>query len=163
MQLKYLSVAALAAAASAQTMNLTSALMSNPDLSNLTAFVSAYPQLLSSLSMAKNITILAPSNEAFSSLLSSSAGAAIKANDTTAIQSLLSYHVLNGTYMAAMFNSTPMFIHTMLSNPTYANVTGGQVVEAVTVGKNVSFFSGLLMNATVTKAVSQSYRSSNLR
>ena len=163
MQLKYFSVAALAAAASAQTMNLTSALMSNPDLSNLTAFISAYPQLVNSLSMAKNITLLAPSNEAFTKLLSSSAGAAIMANDTTAIQSLLSYHVLNGTYMAAMFNSTPLFIHTMLANPTYSNVTGGQVVEGVMAGKNVSFFSGLLMNATVTKAVSGTFHLSILR
>ena len=153
MQFKLLSVAALAATASAQTMNLTATLMNNSMLSNLTSYVSLFPSVLSSLESATNITILAPSNAAFSMLLNSSAGMAL-ANNTAAIQAILTYHVLNGTYYASNITSNATFVPTMLTNPTYANVTGGQRVEAITEGMNVTFFSGLLQNATVMQAVS---------
>ena len=153
MQFKLLSLAAMAAAVSAQTMNLTGALTSNPDLSNLTTFVNLYPQLATALGAAKNVTILAPSNAAFAKFMNSSAGSAIAANDTAAIQALLMYHVLNGTYPASAVSSNASFIPTMLNNMKYSNVTGGQRVEAIKVGQNVTFFSGLLQNSTVTKAV----------
>ena len=153
MQFKYLSLAALAAGASAQTMNLTATLMSNADLTNLTSYVSLFPDLLTTLSMATNITILAPSNEAFAAFLNSSAGMAVTLNDTAAIQAILSYHVLNGTYPASSIMSTPAFIPTLLNNPSYSNVTGGQVVEAVTQGSSVEIYSGLLANSTVTTPV----------
>ncbi|KAI9870631.1 MAG: hypothetical protein M1830_004025 [Pleopsidium flavum] len=152
MQFKHLSLAALAATASAQNMNLTSVLTSNPDLSNLTSYVSLYPQMLMQLSNATNITILAPSNEAFNKFMNSSMGAAVKANDTALIQSVLMYHVLNGTHNSSSIMNTTSFIPTMLNNPMFANVTGGQRVEALMTGKNVTFFSGLLANSTVTKA-----------
>ena len=157
MQFKLLSFAALAAVVSAQqTPNLTAALTSTPDLSNLTSFVQLFPSLAAQLGQAKNITILAPSNAAFSKFMNSSEGAAIAANDTDAIQALLTYHVLNGTYPASMVTSNGSFIPTMLNKMKYTNVTGGQRVEAIKVGQNVGFFSGLLQNSTVTKAVSPS-------
>lgn len=156
MQYKLLSLAALAAAASAQTMNLTTALAGNPNLTNLTAFSSFFP---SSLAMAQNITVLAPSDQAFAKFLNSSAGSVVKANDTAAIQAILSYHILNGSYQASMFTSNAMFVPTSLNNMAYTNVTGGQRVEAVMVGRNVSIFSGLLQNSTVTQAVRSSPRS----
>lgn len=154
MQYKLLSFAALAATASAQQMmSLNQTLSLTPDLSNLTSYLSLLPQVQSMLGSASNITILAPSNEAFSAYMNSSAGAALATNDTMAIQALLTYHVLNGTYPASMIKSMPAFVPTMLNNPMYTNVTGGQVVEAVSMRGNVSFFSGLLMNSTVAKAV----------
>ena len=159
MQFKLLSLAALAATGSAQMMNLTATLMNQTDLSNLTTYVSLFPQLLQSLSMATNITILAPSNEAFAAFMNSSAGAAIAANDTAAIEAVLSYHVLDGTYDASMITSNATFIPTMLTNMSYANVTGGQRVEAIMAGTSVDFFSGLLQNSTVTTAVSIAFPS----
>ena len=153
MQCKLFSLVAFAATASAQTMNLTAAIAGNPNLTNLTSFASFFP---SSLATAQNITVLAPSDQAFAKFLNSSAGSAVAANDTAAIQAVLTYHVLNGSYPASMFTSTPVFVPSMLSNPAYSNVTGGQRVEAVMVGQNVSVFSGLLQNSTVTQAVSGS-------
>ncbi|MCJ1259640.1 hypothetical protein MMC24_007479 [Lignoscripta atroalba] len=152
MQFKYLSLAALAATASAQSMNLTGTLMATPELSNLTTYVSLFPELLSSLSSATNVTILAPSNDAFAKFMNSSAGSVIAANDTAAIQAVLSYHVLMGTYPSSAVMTTPAFIPTMLSNMAFSNVTGGQVVEAIMMGENVMFYSGLLQNSTVTTA-----------
>lgn len=153
MQSKLFSLVALAAAVSGQS--LTSVLANNTELSQLNSVVGSLPQIASTLGSAQNITILAPSNAAFARLLNSSAGAAVAANDTSAIQALLMYHVLNGTYNASAVSSTAAFIPTMLSDSTYSNVTGGQVVQAVTQGENVVFFSGLLQNSTVTQAVSR--------
>ena len=149
----YIALAALAAAASAQSMNLTAALAATPELSNLTSYVSLFPDLLSSLAAAQNITILAPSNEAFAKFLSSPAGAVINSNDSRSIQAVLEYHLLNGTYPASAITDTPSFVPTLLTDSSYSNVTGGQVVEAVRQGDSVVFYSGLLNNSTVTTAV----------
>ena len=61
---------ASAATASAQTMNLTAALQNQTSLSNLTTYLGAFPQFVSQLSGQQNITLLAPSNEAFTKLKS---------------------------------------------------------------------------------------------
>jgi uncharacterized surface protein with fasciclin (FAS1) repeats len=152
MQFKYLSIAAFMGVAAAQQQNLTAALSSSPQLSNLTTFVSQFPQLLQSLSQASNITILAPSNDAFSEFLSSDAGGML-ASDPGLLQAVLQYHVLNGSYPSSAITNTTAFVPTLLTNASYANVTGGQRVAAALVDGNVTFFSGLLANSTVTQAV----------
>ncbi|KAI9882225.1 MAG: hypothetical protein M1823_006027 [Watsoniomyces obsoletus] len=154
MQFKTLSLTALlSAAATAQNMNLTALLTGAPELSNLTTYVSMFPQLLTTLASASNITILAPSNEAFAKLLASPAGAAIMANDTAAIQAVLSYHVLNGTYPAsAIPEMMSAFVPTLLTSPRFTNVTGGQRVGAMRSGSNVNITSGLKAMSMVTRA-----------
>ena len=143
----------LAAAVSSQSPNITAALSSSPDLSSLANVVSQYPSLLSSLANATNITILAPSNQAFTKLLNNASLADLTGSDAGAVQALLQYHVLNGTYPASTITDTPAFVPTLLQNTTYSNVTGGQGVEAVRQGDSVIFYSGLLSNASVTQAV----------
>ena len=159
MHFKYLSLAALAATASAQsTMNLTGTLAGNSNLTNLTTYLGFLgAPFQTQLANMKNVTILAPSNKAFAAFLNSSMGAAIKLNNTAAIQAVLLYHVLNGTYNSSAIKTTPSFIPTMLNNSTYSNVTGGQRVEAMTVGSNVTFVSGLLTHSNVIQAVSLGY------
>ena len=148
MQLKSLTLAAFAGAVSAQ--NLTSVLSGTPDLSNLTALIGTVPSLLTTLSNATNITVLAPSNDAISAFLSSDGGSA-NLNNTDIISALLQYHILQGTIPASAITNIPTFPHTLLDASTgFANVTGGQVVEAVTVGGSVVIYSGLLQNSTVT-------------
>jgi uncharacterized surface protein with fasciclin (FAS1) repeats len=153
MQLKHLPLLALAAVTTAQDNSLTGTLAANPDLSNLTSLLSSIPGLVETLSGATNITIIAPSNDAITELLGSEAGAALAA-DPGAVAALLTYHVVNGTYFASQITEMPAFVPTLLSNESYANVTGGQVVEAVATEESVYFFSGLLTNSTVTQAVS---------
>lgn len=152
MQLKTLIPLALATAASAQMMNLTAALGSVPELSNLTQTLGLFAELVAGLAMTPNVTLLAPSNAAFEELMSGPMAAAL--NDTALIQAVLQYHVLNGTYFAENVTETPAFIPTALMNSSYTNVTGGQVVSAVSMEDSVMFFSGLLTNSTVTQAVS---------
>jgi uncharacterized surface protein with fasciclin (FAS1) repeats len=152
MQIKTLLPLALATAASAQQMmNLTAALSSTPELSNLTQTLALFSELVAVLGQTPNITLLAPSNEAFAELASGPMAAALQ--DTSLITAVLQYHVLNGTYYAANVTDTPSFIPTALTNTSYTNVTGGQVVEAVLMGDKVMFHTGLLSEATVSKAV----------
>jgi uncharacterized surface protein with fasciclin (FAS1) repeats len=105
------------------------------------------------LGSLQNVTLLAPSNDALAALLNSSAAAAL-ASDPGALVALLDYHVLAGTYYASSFTNQSQFIKTALTNTTYANITGGQVVEAKTVNGGVEIFTALKQNVTVTTAVS---------
>jgi uncharacterized surface protein with fasciclin (FAS1) repeats len=107
---------------------------------------------VSALGSASNITILAPNNEALATFLNSSTGEAAATNPGL-VTALLTYHVLNGSYPASAFTNTSQFLPTLLMNTTYANVTGGQRVEARLNGSSVEIFSGLLAKSTVVTAV----------
>jgi uncharacterized surface protein with fasciclin (FAS1) repeats len=122
-----------------------------PSIDPLPALLGAQPALVSALTGLTNITILAPSNAAFAAFLNTTAGKAAAA-DPSAVAALLTYHVLNGTYYASAFTSTPLFIPSLLTNTSYANVTGGQVVEAAVVNSSVVFTTGVLATSTVTTA-----------
>lgn len=129
MYLKPLSVLFLASAASAQmTPSLTAALASNDQLSSLAQFVKSVPNLATRLSNTTNITILAPSNDALKMVTNSSNSMLMQPG---VLQAVLQYHILKGTYMSDAILETPTFVHTLLMNNTYPNLTGGQVVEAV--------------------------------
>ncbi|KAI1204602.1 FAS1 domain-containing protein [Annulohypoxylon truncatum] len=149
MQYKKVLPLAVASIVSAQDPSLTDALGSqNSSLSSLNDLLSSNPELANSFNNLKNVTILAPSNDALDSLT--------KDNDTLTeytksgyLQALLNYHVLNGTYHNTSFTNESVFIHTALSNSTYSNVTGGQVIEARLDGDNVTFFTALKQNASI--------------
>ncbi|KAL1618358.1 hypothetical protein SLS54_007335 [Diplodia seriata] len=150
--LKHITLAALASTALAQTtQDLNATLSGIPELSNLTTYLGLVPEVLNSLSGANNITILAPSNDAFNQLMNTSLGTALT-QDPGLIQAVLTYHVLNGTYNSSQITEDTQFIPTLLTDPAYANVTGGQRVEVEEEDDNVVFYSGLLQNATVTRA-----------
>lgn len=151
MQLKYLSLATLLASGVVQAQTLNDTISGNNLLSNLTSFISQFPGLLTVLSVASNITVLAPSNDAFSKFLNSSAGLQL-AGEPDIVQALLEYHVLNGTYSASEIQNNTMFIPTLLTNSSFTNVTGGQRVEATTDNGNVTFFSGLDQESGVVQA-----------
>jgi uncharacterized surface protein with fasciclin (FAS1) repeats len=155
--LSKLSVLAFASAVLAQSNgtvpSLAQALNSSSQLSSLSG-VLALPglsELVQSLSSAQNVTILAPSNEAFAQVDNETL-AALTANEGL-LTALLQYHVLNGSILSSAITNQSQFVPTLLSNQLFTNVTGGQVVEAVASGGNVTFFSGLLSNSSVTQAV----------
>ncbi|KAJ4350160.1 uncharacterized protein N0V89_008781 [Didymosphaeria variabile] len=160
MQFRDLAILALASLVATQdsdtdTQSLNATLSGNDQLSNLTSFLSLNPAIVSTLSQASNITILAPSNDAFSEFAETDVGRDIASNPGL-LAALLQYHVLNGTFQASQITNQSTFVPTFLNNDTYANVTGGQVVEAVKVGNETVFYSGLLQNATVTTAYAMS-------
>lgn len=126
----------------------------NATLSTLNSILAGQPGLVNALSSAQNITILAPSNEAFSSFLSGP-GADVS-SDAGAVAALLTYHVVHGAYYAndiLALNGTQVF-PTLLTNETYANVTGGQRVGVSGSAGAVHIFSGLGTNSSVTTPAS---------
>ncbi|KAF2872195.1 FAS1 domain-containing protein [Massariosphaeria phaeospora] len=151
MQYKHLAFFGLAGLAAAQDGSLNATLAGNAQLSNLTSFLGMNPAIMEALSSANDITILAPTDEAFAALLETPAGMALSA-DPGLLAAALTYHVLNGTFMADQITDTSAFVPTLLTNETYSNVTGGQVVQAVRKEDKVVFFSGLLQNSTVIQA-----------
>lgn len=140
-----------ASAASSSGMNLTALLSSQTQLSALVSLLHTYPNLTTSLESMKNVTLFAPSNFAISALTSSGVLSSASSSDVSA---LLSYHVLPQMVYASNISTTPAFDHTDLTNTSYTNVTGGQVVGARMTGSKVFIESGLKMEAEVIKAVS---------
>jgi uncharacterized surface protein with fasciclin (FAS1) repeats len=154
--LSKLSLLAFASAVLAQTEgapSLTQALNSSAELSSLSGLLSlpGLEQLVASLGSAQNVTILAPSNEAFQAVGNETL-TALAANGGL-LTALLQYHVLNGTFLSSAITNQSTFVPTLLTNQLFTNVTGGQVVDAKTTGDNVTFFSGLLANSSVSQAV----------
>jgi uncharacterized surface protein with fasciclin (FAS1) repeats len=115
--------------------------------------LASQPALPANLTGATGITIVAPNNAAFNTLLSTTVGKSAAANPDI-VASILQYHVLSGVFRSNNFTTTDQFIPTFLSNGTQPNVTGGQVVDAVLNGKKVELFSALKEKATVVTPVS---------
>jgi len=135
----------------AKTPDLTKLLDGNKNLTSISTLIQKYGDIYATLSFENNITILAPSDDAFNKLPYSSLGTAFETNDTGIIRSILQYHVLNGTYASASFNSSFQFIPTHLTNSTYSNVTGGAVVSLVKqAGDVIIAVSGEGSRSTVT-------------
>merc|ERR1711877_36909 len=105
-------------------MNLTALLSGTDSLSSLNDLVGNYPDFAATLASWEDVTILAPSNDALETLMNSDAGSMLD-NDEF-VQSLLRYHVLNGT--------------------------GGQVVTAQMEDGEAQFVSGLKQVSTVSEA-----------
>lgn len=155
MSLKHLSIFALAGYALAQdsTPSLAQALNSTSELSQLQGVLNLNPDLLNTLGGASNITILAPSNDAFGEI--GNATLSGLAQNTGLLAAILQYHVLNGIYLSEAITNTSTFVPSLLTNRLFTNVTGGQVVEAIKRDDNVTFYSGLLSNSSVSTAVSR--------
>jgi len=134
-----------------QAITLQEAIAANSNLSSLGSLLTSYPAVLSALGGAKNITLLAPSNSAIAAFLNSTDFQT--ANSTAgAIEAVLQYHALNGAYTSGQLVEGSQFVPSLLTNPRFTNVTGGQRVQIVKSGSSVSAISGLLRNSTVTQA-----------
>ncbi|KZL84879.1 beta-ig-h3 fasciclin [Colletotrichum incanum] len=139
--------AALAAAAEP----LDAVLKKNNDsLSTLSSLLAMAPALSQTLAKSIDVTILAPSNDAFTKAMQTDPMFAQKATNATFVADLLMYHVVTGKTMAAMFPETPKFAHTLFETPA-ANVTGNQKVELIRKGEQARVFSGYKQMSIVTK------------
>lgn len=149
-----LAVAAAVAPAFAQDAppDLTTLVGSDERLSTLNQILQIYPNVASTLAEATNVTVLAPTNEAFQAYLES-VGVQLSAVTEDQVAALLQYHVLNGTVLAANITESPTFVNTLLTNTTYANVTDGQAISAQVQNDSVIITSGLKTEATVVQPV----------
>lgn len=137
----------------ASAADFISTLTSNSDLSNLTYYLNLFPDFRDKLNSSSNITILAPSNEAFQKTLADPASQLADAKVNGFIDTVLSYHIVNGTLSSSSISSEPQFLPTWLTDKKWTMLSGGQVVEAVMNNGQASFISGLKKSATITKGV----------
>lgn len=72
-------------------------------------------------------------------------------NDT--LTALLQYHAVQGIYPVSTFSTTPVFIPTLLNNPNFTNVTGGQRAELILQNGTAAFLTGLKSPSKVIQAV----------
>jgi hypothetical protein len=102
------------------------------------------------LSTANNFTFLAPSNDAIARFNE------IGPNNLTSdlLTATLQYSLLQGEFPTTSITSLPQFVQSYLVNPTFANVTGGQVVELVVSDGTAGAISG---NKTISTTISAVY------
>lgn len=148
----------------AQTPSLPQLIQSQPDLSLLADALTIVPDLAATLAGSKNITILAPTNAAFETLLAGGLNAenqAIETRDPDGVSTLLAYHVLNGTFLSTDFTSVPTYVNTVFDqkysifDTIRTNVTEGQNVGLVLNGEKATIISGELQTSNVIEAVCQ--------
>jgi uncharacterized surface protein with fasciclin (FAS1) repeats len=147
----------LAAAQEAVAQSLSEVLAShNNSLSTLVSLLNQQPQLVNTLAGLKDITILAPSDEAFRALLADPAVSSRVQSDPGFVPALLSYHVLNGTFYASdlLVATNPVFVPSLLTDPTFSTVFGGQRVQAQAEDSTVVITTGNGVEAKVQATVS---------
>ncbi|THV91612.1 FAS1 domain-containing protein [Aureobasidium pullulans] len=140
--------------------DLGALLASQPDLSTLLELVGLVDGLADTLSAASNITIFAPTNDAFARVpRNEPEGAAIEyRNETIAVAALLANHVFKGVYPSDVITDVPTFAQTLLNSsyitPTqpFSNITGGAYNGLVKNGDDVCVLSGEQTISTVTQA-----------
>jgi len=108
-------------------ITLLQVLQTYPQLSSLNVLVNSSANATALLANSNNFTFLAPSNDAISKFTNENPGVL----NGTQLFPNIQYGLLQGGYPTLSITKTPQFIHSNLSNPNYANVTGGQVVELV--------------------------------
>jgi uncharacterized surface protein with fasciclin (FAS1) repeats len=141
--------------------DLAALLASQSDLSTLLELVGLVPGLAEKLSSASNITIMAPTNQAFAQVpRNEPEGEAVELrNDTIAVSALLANHVFKGVYPSNVITNTPTFAQTLLDDTyisarqPFSNFTGGAYNGLVKNGKDVCILSGEQTISTVTQAV----------
>lgn len=75
MHFKNILLAAFAGVCSVQAQSIVDILNNTPELSTLKSLVTMFPDLVDTLSSAREITVVAPSNDAFQKFLSENPGA----------------------------------------------------------------------------------------
>ncbi|KAJ9609599.1 hypothetical protein H2200_005927 [Cladophialophora chaetospira] len=118
------------------TNNLTLVLSELPQLTKFTSYLMLFPDLLAELENG-NYTMLAPDNKAIDTYLNYVQSN--QTNDPKAILAVLSYHVIPGVYTNVQLESEVQFLPTLLTDPAYANVTGGQRVGVYPTDAGVTF------------------------
>ncbi|KAH6657523.1 FAS1 domain-containing protein [Truncatella angustata] len=140
--------------------DLAALLASQDDLSTLLELVKLVDGLADTLSSASNITIMAPTNQAFANVPRDiPEGEAIELrNDTISIGALLANHVFKGVYPSNVITNIPTFAQTLLDDSyitarqPFSNFTGGAYNGLVKNGDDVCILSGEQTVSTVTKA-----------
>ncbi|KAF7536248.1 hypothetical protein G7054_g4682 [Neopestalotiopsis clavispora] len=108
--------------------DLGTVLSKQPELSTYYSLVQQNPQILLQLPMDGGITILAPSNAAFANIPNTILGSVWSANDSKVVVPLMLYHVLSTQLSMATLPSDQVHATTLLTDPAWTTLAGGQGV-----------------------------------
>lgn len=134
--------------------DFTQAISGRPELSNLSTYLNNTPGMRDRFNSARNVTILAPSDENFKDLIAANIEPSEPPANSILIDGILTYHIINGTHRTSDITSRPQFLKTLLDDRNFENVRSGQVVKAVREGDDTKFYSGLLRESKTTADVS---------
>ncbi|GKT62869.1 fasciclin domain-containing protein [Colletotrichum tofieldiae] len=113
----------------AQQDDLGSVLQSKSNLSTYYNLIKKYPEVILKLPSYDGVTIVAPSNAAFENIPGTQLNGIWNESDPSIAVPILEYHILQGTVSTGALESGPSVLRSsLLQNPTWTNVTGGQNV-----------------------------------
>jgi uncharacterized surface protein with fasciclin (FAS1) repeats len=143
----------------AATISLSDLLSTHANLSSLNSLLTTQlPDLLTGLegyNSSNQITILAPSDQAFANVPNVDViGPAWTNNDTAELRDVLLYHALPGAHTPQSLNSSFHFLPTLFQSSNQTNVTGGQRIGAVLQSGNppeIVFVSGESTRSVATE------------
>lgn len=129
-------------------IDILDVLKNYPDLRAISSLIATSPVAANLLSSAQDFTFLAPSNHAIAVFNEQDRNFTVPG----LLEAIVQYSLLQGVYTVLSFSETPQFAATNLNNLTFANVTGGQVVELVADSRgNPTIITG---NTTITTSSS---------
>ena len=112
------------------SQSLLDATSSYPQLTSFRSLLLSNPTLIPDYNSSQKVTILIPSNAAFTNYLNSS-GSSIDSLPSTTLKSITQYHTLNGAYRSTDLNSmSGLLADSLLKDDVYnhRNSSAGQVV-----------------------------------
>ncbi|KAK1987668.1 fasciclin domain-containing protein [Colletotrichum cereale] len=116
-------------AAGAQQDDLGKVLQSQSNLSTYYNLIKKYPEVILKLPSYDGVTIVAPSNAAFENIPGTQLNGIWNESDPSIAIPILEYHILQGTVSTGALESGPSVLRpSLLQNPAWTNVTGGQNV-----------------------------------
>jgi uncharacterized surface protein with fasciclin (FAS1) repeats len=153
------------ATAFATAQDLATVLSGQENLSTLVGLLGQVQNTTEFLASQKNVTLFAPSNDAFAAIVSEGGIFSIEqaSVDPGLIEQILRYHLFKGVVQAADIKEIPQFVSSYLNYSGFvldgevsgSNVTGGQVVSVnLNEEGNAIVTSGIKATSTVIKAVS---------
>ncbi|KAK6379424.1 hypothetical protein LTS17_006342 [Exophiala oligosperma] len=141
-------VAALIVGSFGADQDIITILNQQSGISTFIGLLQGYPKLIDTLN-AGTFSVLVPNNEAIATFSDANPDL-VKQEDV--LLALLQYHCVNGTHPSAGFGLEPTFAPTLLSNSSYANVTGGQVVDITSQNGKPTILSGVKAASEVVEA-----------
>ncbi|GJC97703.1 fasciclin domain-containing protein [Colletotrichum higginsianum] len=146
------SLLSLAGLVAGQQDDLGSVLQSKSNLSTYYNLIKKYPEVILKLPSYDGVTasfpensnpknIIAPSNAAFENIPGTQLNGIWNETDPSIAVPILEYHILQGTVSTSALESGPSVLHSsLLQNPAWTNVTGGQNVMVNKQPGNVTVF-----------------------
>ncbi|KAJ4323027.1 hypothetical protein N0V84_004559 [Fusarium piperis] len=146
----FASIVACVEAATKAPRDLGTVLRNHPKLTSYYKLIQKYPEILMQLPSYKGVTIVAPSDYAFTQIPYSALSKIWNPEHKNTTVPLLQYHILQGTINTGDLKAGPAYVKpTLLKDPTWSNVTNGQNILITKQPDVVVFSTRLGSRATV--------------